>query len=96
MKVTFRPQAELDLRWFSRYYHRRLPEGRKQANQHLRAAIALLLENPFVGPQLDSAKARRHPIRRTPFVLVYTVMGDTVDILRVWDARSDPEGLSEN
>jgi plasmid stabilization system protein ParE len=95
MKLTYRPQAESDLRWFSHYYHRHFPEGRKQANQHLRVAIALLLENPFVGPQLDGAAARRHPIRRTPFVLVYTVVGDTVDILRVWDARADPTLLNE-
>ncbi len=95
MKLAFRRQAERDLRWFALYYRVRLPEGRKQAERRLRAAIELVLTNPQVGRVMDGLKARRLPVLLTPFVLIYTVAGDTIEFIRVWDARSNPAELSE-
>jgi plasmid stabilization system protein ParE len=96
MKLTFRPQAETDLRWFALYHAERVPEGRRKAEQKLRSSIELVLANPLAGRRMERLPARLFPVQHTPFVLIYTVMGDTIDILRVWDARSDPEDLSEN
>ena len=93
MKLAFRTQAKRDLRWFSLYYAERFPEGRKQAEQSFRDTIKLVLGNPHAGKRLDGVDARKLPVSRTPFVLVYTVAGDTVDVIRVWDARSDPREL---
>jgi plasmid stabilization system protein ParE len=93
MKLAFRTQAKLDLRWFRFYYSERFPEGRKKAEQSFRATITLVLGNPHSGKRVDGTDARRLPISRTPFVLVYVVVGDSVDIIRVWDARSDPREL---
>ena len=93
MKLAFRTQAKLDLRWFRSYYSERFPEGRKKVEQSFRATIKLVLGNPQSGQRLDGMNARRLPVTRTPFVLVYTVVGDRIDIIRVWDARSDPREL---
>ncbi len=60
-----------------------------------RATIELALANPHVGNPFDSMPARRIPVRRTPFSLVYAIKGDTIDILRVWDARPEPIRLNE-
>jgi plasmid stabilization system protein ParE len=95
VKLPFRRQAERDLRWFALYYRVRLPEGRKQGEKRLRAAIELVLTNPQVGRVMDELKARRLPVLHEPFVFIYTVAGDTIEILRVWDARSNPAELSE-
>jgi plasmid stabilization system protein ParE len=93
MRLSFRTQARLDLRWFTYYYSHRFPEGRKKAEQSLRATIKLVLGNPHSGQSLDGVNARRLSVTRTPFVLVYTVVGDRIDVIRVWDARSDPRDL---
>jgi plasmid stabilization system protein ParE len=93
MKISFRNQARLDLRWFTHYYSERFPEGRKKAEQSFRAIIKLVLGNPHAGQRLEGVNARRLPVTRTPFVLVYTVVGDRIDVIRVWDARSDPRDL---
>jgi plasmid stabilization system protein ParE len=95
MKLTFRPQAENDLRWFESYYRKRFPAGKREAERRLHLATQLLLTNPLAGQMMEDAPARRLPILRSPFVLIYTVERDTITILRVWDARADPIRLSE-
>ena len=59
----------------------------------MRAAIQLLLANPLAGKPLGVAGARSFPVLRTAFVLHYVIIGDMVEIIRVWDSRADPEKL---
>ena len=96
MRLTFRPQAERDLRWFTFYYGNRFPEGRRAAELRLRSTIELVLANPHAGRPMQGLSSRRLTVIKTPFVLIYSVEGDTIDILRVWDARSDPAEFDEN
>ncbi len=95
MKVTFHRHAKHDLRWFAFYYSEKFPEGTRPAEQNLRAALNLLKRNPRAGRPVEHTSARLMPVLRTPFVLVYLVKGDTIDILRVWDARANPENMIE-
>jgi plasmid stabilization system protein ParE len=95
MKLVFREHAKRDLRWFAAYYSERFPEGRKNAERSLRAAIELLLGNPFAGSVMEGKPARQFPVSRTPFILIYSIEGDSLDIIRVWDARADPARLNE-
>ena len=93
MKVTFHQHARRDLRWFDYYYSHKFPEGRKTAERGLKATLTLLKNNPRMGHPADNTSARLMPVRKTPFVLIYLIKGDTIDILRVWDARADPESM---
>lgn len=95
MKLTFRPQAERDLRWFSHYYRQRFPAGKREAERRLHLATQLLLKNPLAGQMMEGVAARRLPLMRSPFVLIYTVERDTINILRVWDGRADPVRINE-
>jgi plasmid stabilization system protein ParE len=96
MKLEFREQAKRDMRWFRRYYAERFPEGRGRAERHFRATIELILANPRAGQQMITVPTRKIPVLRTPFVLIYIIAGDTLEIIRVWDARADPERLFES
>jgi plasmid stabilization system protein ParE len=95
MKLVFREHAKRDLRWFSAYYSKRFPEGRMNAERSFRAAIELVLANPFVGTVMEGKPARQFPVLRMPFMLIYSIEGDSIDIIRVWDARADPTRLNE-
>ena len=95
MKLIFREHAKRDLRWFASYYSRTFPEGRKNAERSLTLAIELLLTNPYAGNVVEGKPARQFPVLRTPFVLIYSKEGDSIHILRVWDARADPVRLNE-
>jgi plasmid stabilization system protein ParE len=95
MKLVFREDAKRDLRWFSKYYALNFPEGRKQAELRFAAAIKLVLDNPRAGNRIEGLVVRKMAVQRTPFVLIYAITGDTIDIIRVWDARADPIRFSE-
>jgi plasmid stabilization system protein ParE len=95
MKLAFREHAKRDLRWFAAYYSKRFPEGRKNAERSLTVAIELILANPFAGNVIEGKPARQFPVLRTPFMLIYAIEGDSIDIIRVWDARADPVRLNE-
>lgn len=95
MNLIFREYAKRDLRWFAAYYSKTFPEGRKKAERSLTVAIELLLANPFAGSIVEEMPARQFPVLRTPFVVIYTIEGDSIHILRVWDARADPVRLNE-
>ena len=95
MKLVFREHAKRDLQWFAAYYSKRFPEGRKNAERSLRKAIEVILANPFAGNPLEGMPARQFAVLRTPFVLIYSIEGDSLDIIRVWDARADPARLNE-
>ena len=95
MKLVFREDAKRDLRWFSKYYSFNFPEGRKQAERRFADAIKLTLENPRAGQLIEGLSVRKMAVQRTPFILIYTILGDTIDVIRVWDARAEPIRFSE-
>ena len=95
MKLVFGEYAKRDLRWFATYYSKRFPEGRKGAERSLSTTIDLLLTNPHAGNPVEGLPVRQFPVLRTPFILIYSIEGDSLDIIRVWDARADPLRLNE-
>ena len=95
MKLIFREHAKRDLRWFASYYSRTFPEGRKNAERSLTLAIELLLTNSYAGNVVEGKPARKFPVLRTPFMLIYSIESDSIHIIRVWDARADPARLNE-
>jgi plasmid stabilization system protein ParE len=96
MKLEFQEQAKQDLRWFRRYYASSFPEGRHNAEQNFRTTIEIVLANPRAGQPMEKMQVRKIKVLRTPFLMIYTVIGDTVEIIRVWDTRSDPDKLFES
>jgi plasmid stabilization system protein ParE len=95
MKLIFLEHAKRDLRWFAALYSKTFPEGRKNAERSLTVAIELLLANPFAGNVVEGKPARQFPVLRTPFVLICSIEGDSIHIIRVWDARAYPVRLNE-
>jgi plasmid stabilization system protein ParE len=91
VEVVYLPRAVADLRWLRRYYAVVFPEGAKRARERVLATERLLSENPHVGELTGIADVREFPVRRTPFLFVYRIRSDRVEILRVWDQRGDPQ-----
>ena len=91
MRVVYVRSALPDLVWFRAYYEAIFPEGARHALLQRRAVERLLRENPFAGRVVqEDADTRVFPISRTPFIIVYRVMEDRIEVLRVWDGRRDP------
>lgn len=95
MKIAFLPATKPDVRWFSRYYQIVFPEGSKRASAQMRRTLAVLKDNPGAGRPLDKrAGERSYAIPRTPFLLVYRISEDRIEILRLLDGRGNPEPTS--
>lgn len=90
MKIVFLAEAKGDLRWFKHYYMRVFPEGRRIADQRFKALLQLLKSNPMVGEEVESFPGTREfPIRSTPFSVIYRVRPNQIEVLRVFDQRSE-------
>ena len=91
MKVAYLRSALPDLNWFRAYYEAIFPEGARHALLQRRAIERLLRENPFAGRVVqEDTDTRAFPISRTPFIMVYRVKDDRIEVLRIWDGRRDP------
>ena len=87
MKLKFTTEATRDFDWFTRYYAMTFPEGRRNAERQLVAILQLLAENPSAGRKSDGVETRQIPVSKTPFLIIYRTSGDTLQVLRIWDAR---------
>ena len=88
MKIVFLEDAAQDIRWLRFYYQSVFPEGVSKARANLKAIQKTLAANPFAGQPSETRKdVRELSIPRTPFLLIYRVTPDQIEILRLWDTR---------
>ena len=90
MRVVFLRRTRADLVCFQRYYEYIFPEGARQASGQYLASRKTLRENPLIGREIDESEYREFPIARTPFVFVYRIRDNEIQVLRIWDARRNP------
>lgn len=95
MKRVFLPSTRSDLVWMRIYYTHIFPDGaRRAADQYARAA-GILRDNPMVGQSMeDMTNVREFSIPRTPFSLIYRIIDDRIEVLRIWDQRGDRSRLA--
>ena len=93
MRLVFLASSAPDLRWFKTYYIKAFPDGKATAEKRFLAVQQLLKSNPHIGhPSRKVEGAREHHVARTPFTVIYRVVADRIEILRVLDMRSDWDG----
>ena len=90
MKIVFLASSHNDLRWFKKYYVSVFPMDRTKADKRYLATLTLLRQNPLAGhPSETVNEAREFHIARTPFIFLYRVTKDHIEIMRVVDGRSN-------
>ena len=50
-----------------------------------------LVQFPYIGRPGDDLKTREWRVQRTPYLLVYRLSGDVIEIIRVWHDKRDPQ-----
>ena len=94
MQLVFAPSTHADLLWMRRYYARVFPDGAKRAAEQYFRVLGVLRENPLIGhPVEEMPGVREFPVPRTSFSFIYRVVGDQIEVLRVWDQRGDRSGF---
>lgn len=71
------------------YYESIFPEGRKKAQYQFHAIEQLLIENPFIGHELQQKNVREFSVPKTPFSYIYRTIPERIEILRIWDERQE-------
>lgn len=90
MQIVYLESARDDILWFREYYENAFPEGQGNARAQLLRTEALIVEHPYIGHRVDDARgAFEYHIRKTPFSVIYRVQDDQIQILRLYDQRSE-------
>ena len=89
MRIAILRSARLDAEWFREYYGTVFPSGGSGAATHFREAKRLLKSYPQIGHPSDTADLRELQIFKTPFVIVYRIRADEIQIIRIWDQRAE-------
>ncbi len=89
MRIVFLKSARLDVAWFREYYTGKFPAGQSKAATHLREAKVLLKAYPYAGHPSDTESLRELQVLKTPFMLVYRIQADEIQIVRLWDQRAE-------
>jgi len=89
MKLEFHPEAEEEFLEAISYYEVQMPGLGERFAAEVRAASALLLEYPEIGP-LISQELRKLVLDRFPYYLIYSSSSETVYIVAVAHERRKP------
>ena len=46
---------------------------------------------PYIGLSGDDLKTREGRVQRTPYLLVYRLSGDVIEMVRVWHDKREPQ-----
>ena len=93
MRIAFLPTTAADFEWITDYYLSVFPEGGPNAYKSFDRALINLGDHPLSGKAIARTRYRQYPVRRTPFCLIYRIEADTIEILHIWDQRSNPLDL---
>jgi plasmid stabilization system protein ParE len=93
-RLIFRPESEAELSGAIEWYEAR---GKGLGSEFLRAleaAVAKIERHPVAYPVVFGT-ARRAPVRRFPYSIIYTVADKEILILACFHGRRDPQRWKE-
>jgi plasmid stabilization system protein ParE len=90
MRVIWSRPAAADLFEIADYYDRIDPDLATEIINRVETAPGPLIDNPRIGPALDEEPGvRKWRVPGSPFLLLYAIRGETIEIRRVRHAASD-------
>jgi plasmid stabilization system protein ParE len=87
MRIVWTPPATGDLETIDDYWADHSAGSAEQVALKIEAAAAFLADFPKAGASLESGLARKWRVGATPYLLVYRIIGDRIEILRVYHER---------
>lgn len=88
MRVDYTGPARADLDRIRDYLKERNPVAAKKLAALIRARVKLLKTQPLMGPAVAERPSTRELVVSS-YVLVYRVLDERIEILRVWHGAQD-------
>lgn len=89
LKLRWTRPALADLVEAQNYIARDNPAAAEAVAQRVWDAAKRLCDNPEIGRQGHVQGTREWPVSQTPYLIVYRVKNDAVEIVRVWHGRQN-------
>lgn len=89
LPVEWTLDARQDFARIDEFYADKSPEFAERVGDVAIETGRVLEQHPLAGEGIDFGEARKFKVGRTPFILIYRVLPDRVQILRVWHVRED-------
>ena len=94
MKIIWSPQALTDLREIYLYISKDSPSAARALHERIRSCVLLLTETPQIGRPGRVPGTREMVISGTSYIVPYRIVGDMLQILRVYHtSRKWPEAF---
>jgi toxin ParE1/3/4 len=90
MKLRFSPDAVRDLEELRHWLMPRSPSGHKHVTAAIRASLRRIQDQPQSGRPTEHPDIRESVEPRYGFIIPYTVRGNVLWVLRVYNARRHP------
>ena len=92
LKVRWTRPALADLVEAQDYIARDNPSAAEGVAKRVWEAANNLGEHPEIGRQGNVPGTREWPVSQTPYLIVYRIKDETIEILRVWHGRRNWQG----
>ena len=89
MKIRFAPAAVRDLRALRTYIGHDDPDAARRIAERIEKAVRLIAAKPGIGRPIGGGDIRQWPIPGLPYLIPYRVVGDTLEVLRVYHMKRD-------
>jgi toxin ParE1/3/4 len=89
MKIRLMKAAIKDLRETQAYIAVDDPRAAKQVILRLQKAVELIATRPEIGRQNADGAAREWSAPGLPYVIPYRIVGDVLEVVRVWHTSRD-------
>jgi len=97
MKVVLLPFAKNDLQEIRRYIAKESPQSAKTVAVKIKKSLLLLAEQPHIGHPTDDDEVLEWHIPGLPYTLPYRIVGNQIQILRVFhEAQNKPNKWEES
>lgn len=89
LRLRWTIKALIDFDEAQAYIAHENPQAARLVAGRIHEAVQRLREHPDIGSPVRLQDARTWVVRRTPYLIVYRVRGDALEIVRVWHGRRD-------
>lgn len=90
MKLRWTRRALADFEQAHDHIAQDNPEVARQIAQRILEATEALLEYPRIGRVGDDEDSREWHVDKTPYLLVYSIKGEVIELWRVWHESQAP------
>ena len=91
MKLRLTTRAYNDLDALATYLEQESPSAARRVIERIEATLRLLQTAPLIGRRSARPGTHEFPVRGLPFLVVYRIAVDTIEVLTIFHTSQDPE-----